>query len=91
MAKLGRAADAEKAFDDVIEAAVACRFRMWEMFARRDLVEHVLDGAGRRDEQYAALGGVIERMVLPASGYTEALDCAGLDAEDAVAAYKASL
>ena len=87
MAKLGRAADAEKAFDDVIEAAVACRFRMGEMFARRDLVEHVLDAAGRRDEQLCAIGKCVHALVCPASAYTPVLGI-GLDAEVAVAAFR---
>ena len=86
MAKLGRAADAEKAFDDVIEAAVACRFRMWEMFARRDLVEHVLDAAGRREEQVVALGKCVDAMVCPASAYTPMLGL-GMDAEVVVSAF----
>ena len=88
-AKLGRTADAEVAFVEAIAAARRYAFLFLEFLAIRDFIVYVLDGAGRRDEHFAALGGVIERMVLPASEYMEALDCAGLDAQAAVAAYKA--
>jgi tetratricopeptide (TPR) repeat protein len=87
LAKLGRLEEAEAAFEKAIADAAASRFPFWEMLARRDLVVHVLDGAGRRDEQMAPLGRCIAALVRPAAEYTEVLG-AGLDAEVAVAAFK---
>jgi tetratricopeptide (TPR) repeat protein len=87
LAKLGRLEEAEAAFEKAIADAAAFRFLFWEMLARRDLVVHVLDGAGRRDEQLVPLGRCIAAMVRPAAEYTEVLG-AGLDAEEAVAAFQ---
>ena len=57
----------------------------YEVFACRDLIIHVLDAAGRRDEGMAALGGAIRRNQLAPSEFTPLLG-SGLDAEAAVAA-----
>ena len=43
------------------------------MLARRDLIVHVLDAEGRREEQMVALGGAISRMKMAASEYTAVL------------------
>jgi tetratricopeptide (TPR) repeat protein len=88
-AKLGRAQPAEEAFQAAIAEAKRCELPFLEMLAHRDLVVHVLDAAGRREEQLAALGGAISRMVLPAGEYTPLLG-SGLDAEAAVAAAASS-
>ena len=50
----------------------------------RDLIVHVLDAAGRREEQLAELGGCIRRNVLAPGGFTPLLG-SGLDASAAVA------
>jgi hypothetical protein len=84
-AKLGRAQPAEEALQAAIAEAKHCELPFLEMLAHRDLIVHVLDAAGRREEQLAALGGAISRMVLPAGEYTPLLG-SGLDAEAAVAA-----
>ena len=55
-----------------------------ELLAIRDYIVHVLDKEGRREEQLAALGGAVSRMVLPPSTYTPLLG-SGLDAMAAVA------
>ena len=88
-AKLGRAHQAEEAFQAAIAEAKHCELPFLEMLAHRDLIVHVLDAAGRREEQLAALGGAISRMVLPAGEYTPLLG-SGLDADAAVAAAASS-
>ena len=87
-AKLGRTEEAEEAFKAAISEAVDCKLPFLEMFARRDYIVHVLDGAGRRESQLAPLGRAISRMVMPAVEYTAMLG-SGLDAEAAVAASNA--
>ena len=57
----------------------------YEVFACRDLITHVLDAAGRRNEGMAALGGAIRRNQLAPSEFTPLLG-SGLDAEAAVVA-----
>ena len=89
LAKLGRAEEAEQAFNAAIEFAQQALMPFAEMAARRDLIVHVLDGSGRRESQLAALGGAISSMVLPAAEYTAVLG-AGLNAESAVATFKAA-
>jgi tetratricopeptide (TPR) repeat protein len=88
LAKLGQAEEAEQAFNTAIDFAQRALLPFVEMLAHRDLIVHVLDGDGRRESQLAALGGAISSMVLPAAEYTAVLG-AGLDAESAVAAFKA--
>ena len=60
----------------------------YEVFAHRDLIVHVLDAAGRRDEQLAGLGGAIRRNALAPGEFTPLLG-SGLDAEVAIAAFNA--
>ena len=90
LAKLGRLEEAEQAFNTAIDFAQRALLPFVEMLAHRDLIVHVLDGDGRRESQLAALGGAISSMVLPAAEYTSVLG-AGLDAESAVAAFKAGV
>jgi hypothetical protein len=89
-AKLGLGAEAEAAFGTAIADAKKCGLAFLETLAIRDYIVHVLDDAGRRDEQLAALGGAIDRMALAPCEYTPVLDCEGLDAEAAVAAFRAA-
>ena len=79
LAKLGRFAEAEAAFGEVIADTAAFQFPFWEMLVRRDLIVHVLDGAGRREEQLVPLGQCIASLVRPAAEYTDVLG-SGLDA-----------
>jgi hypothetical protein len=92
-AKLGKFDEAEAAFQAAIAEANRCELPFLEMLAHRDYLVSVFDRAGaeqggKRASQFAALGGAISRMVMPASEYTPVLG-AGLDAEAAVAAFKA--
>ncbi len=87
-AKLGRFDKAEVAFEAAIAEASRCEMPFIEMLARHDYVVHMLDAAGRREEQMAALGSAISRMVLPPSEYAPVLG-PGISAEDAVAAFRA--
>ena len=84
-AKLGRAAEAEAAFQEAIAEALECKLPWLEAIAHRDFIVHVLDAQGRRESQMAALGGAISRMVLAPGEYTAVLG-SGIDAEAAVAA-----
>ena len=59
----------------------------YEVFAHRDFITHVLDDAGRRNEQLAALGGAIDRNQLTPAEFTPLLG-SGLDGEAAVAAFE---
>ena len=86
-AALGRAAEAVAAFECAITEARRCEMPFLELLALRDMIVHVLDKEGRREEQMAALGGAISRMVLPPSDYTAILD-AGLNAEEAAALFR---
>ena len=88
-AKLGRPAEAEAAFQAGISEARACELPFLELLARRDLIVHVLDAQGRREEQMAALGDCISRMVMAPGDYTAILG-AGLDAEAAAAAFSSA-
>jgi len=89
LAKLGRTAEAEGAFEQLIADAITFRFSFWELLARRDFIVHVLDDAERRDEQMAPLGKCITMMVQPASEFTEVLGH-GIDTGAAVAAFEAA-
>jgi hypothetical protein len=89
-AKLGLGAEAEAAFGTAIADAKKYGLAFLETLAIRDYIVHVLDDAGRREEQLAALGGAIDRMALAPCEYTPVLDCEGLDAEAAVAAFRAA-
>jgi hypothetical protein len=84
-AKLGRMEEAAAAFQAAIAEAHACEFPFLELLAHRDYIVHVLDAEGRREEQMAALGDAISRMVMAPSEYTAILG-SGIDAEAAVAA-----
>ena len=88
LAQLGRAADAEQAFEKVISISSGAMFPMWQMLARRDLIVHVLDAAGRREEQMPLLGKFIASLVLPPTEYALTLG-ASIDPEAAVATYRA--
>ena len=70
-------------FRAAISEAKRIDAHLYEMFAHRDLIVHVLDAKGTRDTQLAQLGEAISRMILPPSRYTPLLG-AGLDAEVAV-------
>ena len=83
--RLGHAAEAETAFQAAIAEALRCRLHFLEMLAHCDYIEHVLDPAGRREEQLVALGACIKKMV-SAPGEFTALLGHGLNAEAAVAA-----
>ena len=88
-AKLGRPKEATAAFEAAITEAQLCGLPFLEMLAHRDFIVHVLNENGRRRQsQLAALGLAISRMVLPAAEYTAVLG-EGLDAEAAVAAFRA--
>ena len=87
-AKLGRAAEAEEAFGKAIVVSVDAIWPFWEMLARRDLIVHVLDAAGRREEQMPLLGKCIAGLVLPPIEYASVLG-ADLDPEAAVALFRA--
>jgi hypothetical protein len=82
--------EAAAAFREAIAEAHRCQLPFLEMIARRDFITHVLDKEGpeRRKSQMPALGRVISSMVMPAAEYTAVLG-AGLDAEEAVAAFRA--
>ena len=84
-ARLGRAAEAEAAFQAAIAEAQRCRLHFLEMLAHCDYIEHVLDPAGRREEQLPALGACIKKMVSAPAEFTALLGNR-LDAEAAVAA-----
>ena len=62
-----------------------------EVLARCDYIRAVLDPAGRRGEQMAALGGAIKALVLDPAEYNGVLAAYGLDAESAVAAHAAAM
>ena len=87
LAKLGRTADAEDALNTAADAAMRFAMPFWEMLVRCDLITHVLDPMGRRDEQLAPLGKCIDGMCRPPMEYTSILG-SGLDAEAAVIAHK---
>jgi hypothetical protein len=88
-AKLGRLGDAAAAFEAAITEARDCELPFLELLARRDYIVHLLDAQGRRDEQMAPLGDAISRMVMAPGEYTAILG-SGIDAEAAVAAFKAN-
>ena len=89
LAKLGRAGEAEEAFQTAIAEAQRCRVYFHEFLAQHDYIVHVLDKVGRRDEQLPALGECITKLREAPSAYTRLLG-SGLDAEAAVAAFNAA-
>ena len=88
-AKLGRLQEAAAAFEVAITEARRCEYPFLELLARRDYVVHVLDAEGRREEQMAALGDCISRMVMAPREYSAVMG-AGIDAEAAVSAFRAA-
>ena len=86
-AKLGRQQEAAAAFEAAIEKARKTEYPLFEMFAHRDYIVHVLDAQDKRDKQMAVLGECIRRMVLRPDEYTTMLG-SGIDAEAAIAACK---
>ena len=82
-----QAREAAAAFEAAIEVARTCELPFLEMCAHRDYIVHVLDAEGRREEQLAALGRAISRMVLPPGEYTAVLG-SDIDGEAAVAAFE---
>ena len=87
LTKLGRDSEAESAFEAAIAEAVRVGHTYHELLARRDYIEYVLDPAGRREEQLAALGGTLKALVLEPSEYDGVLGVvSGLDASAAVCA-----
>ena len=87
LTKLGRDSEAESAFEAAIAEAVRVGHTYHELLARRDYIEYVLDPAGRREEQLAALGGTLKALALEPSEYDGVLGVvSGLDASAAVCA-----
>ena len=84
-AKLGRMDDAERTFKEAIAEAQRCRILFFELFAHRDYIVHVLDAAGRREEQLPALGACVQKLACAPSEYSAVLG-SGLDAHLAAAA-----
>ena len=85
-AKLGRAAEAEAAFEAAVADAARVGSTYHEVLTRCDYVKSVLDAAGRRGEQLAPLGRAIQALVLEPAEYDSVLAGYGLDATAAVAA-----
>ena len=84
-AKLGRIEEAETAFKAAIAEAMRVGRTFHAVLARCDYIQHVLDDAGRRDEQLAPLGQAIKALVLEPSEYNGVLAGYGLDASSLVA------
>ena len=89
-AKLGRMELAEASFQAAIAEAELVSRPYHEMLARCDYIRAVLDPAGRREEQLAALGKAIKALVLEPSEYDGMLGEYGLESAAAVAAYEAA-
>ena len=81
LASQGKAAEAEAAFEEAVEAAHSKDLWLFEMFALRDLKKHVLDADGRSDEGNRRLKGVLQKMKGPPAELTKLLG-GGLDAEE---------
>ena len=89
-AKLGRMEQAEASFQAAIAEAELAARPYHEVLARCDYIQAVLDPAGRREEQLAALGKAIKALVLKPSEYDGVLAGYGLESAAAIAAYEAT-
>ena len=90
-AKLGRAAEAEVAFQTAAADAARAGNAYHEVLVRCDYIQSVLDAVGRRDEQLAPLGRAIKALVLEPADYAGILAHYGLDISVAVATCDASV
>ena len=88
-ARLGRTDAAETSFKVAIAEAKRCRLHFLEMLAHCDYIEHVLDPAGRREEELPALGECLTKMASKPEEFSFLLT-QGIDAQVAVETFLAT-
>jgi tetratricopeptide (TPR) repeat protein len=81
LASQGKAAEAEAAFEEAVQAAHSKEMWLFEMLALRDLKVHVLDKDGRGEEGLRRLKVVLKEMKGAPAELTKLLG-GGLDAEE---------